>query len=256
MDADDICDSNRLSSQLAFLQATGCDFCGSWFVEFGQGPARTVRWPHTEPALRAAMLFQNTLCHPTVMARREVFDRYRYREEYTLAEDYDLFGRALREFRAANVPIALLRYRRHPGQATQARREAMEAVTRKIRLEILEAQGIAATLDERRVHNMIRSPQSIREKSDLLAIESWLFKLLTLQGDEGAERVVASQWTRACVRAAPLGLDMLRTYRASSLTSLAQSGPAATIDLGILALTRLDYGSKAFSFLRRAGLSA
>lgn len=256
MDADDICLSGRLARQIAFLDQTGLDVCGTWFVEFGQGIPRTVRWPHSEPGLRAAMLFQNTLCHPTVMARREVFDRYRYREEYRLVEDYDLFGRALAEFRMANVPEPLLRYRRHPQQVTQAKRDAMEAVTKCIRLEVLRAEGIDASPEEQRLHNMIRAPQSIRERADLQGIEAWLLKLVALHDNVEATQVIASQWVRACIRAAPLGMSMLQTYRASPLRTFARAGATTMMDLTALAAMKLDYRSAPFAALRRLGLSA
>lgn len=256
LDADDLCLPDRFARQVQFLQETSLDLCGSWFVEFGQGPARTARWPHTEPALRTAMLFQSTICHPTVMARREVFDRYRYREEYRLAEDYDLFARAMTEFRMANVPEVLLRYRRHANQATQTQREAMEKVTRNIRLEILATQGIDASEDEQRLHNLIRAPQSISNHEDLLGIEAWLLKLVSLHENPEARQIIASQWIRACVRAAPLGMCMLSAYRASRLRMLAGAGTRTSLDLSILATTKLDYQSKSFAALRRLGLSA
>lgn len=256
MDADDVCLPGRFARQIAFLEETGCDACGSWFVEFGQGPPRTVRWPHYESALRAAMLFQNTICHPTLMARREVFDRFRYREEYRLSEDYDLFARALSCFRLANVPEALLRYRRHPHQATQAQRDAMEVIARHIRLEALSASGIAATNEEQHLHNMIRAPRSIYKLDDLLGIEAWLKKLVAMHSDPEARSVIASQWVRACVRAAPMGMKMLRAYRASSLCDIAAAGARVTTDLATLATLRLNYRSLPFAALRRLGLSA
>lgn len=256
MDADDICMPNRLARQVTFLEDTGTDVCGSWFVEFGQGPPRTVRWPHTQSALRAAMLFQNSICHPTVMARREVFERFRYREEYRLVEDYDLFGRACAEFRMANVPEPLLRYRRHPQQATQAKRDAMEAVTQRIRLEILHRQGFKATPNEQRLHNLIRAPYSIRDLDDLRGIETWLFKLHAAHEDEDARRVIASQWMRACIRAAPLGRAMWKAFRASPLREAAGVSATTILDLAALAASKLDYRSAPFAILRRFGLSA
>ncbi len=256
MDADDICAPQRLSRQISFLENTGTDLCGSWFVEFGQGPSRITRFPHTEPTLRAAMLFQNTICHPTVMARRKIFDRYRYREEYRLVEDYDLFGRVLADFRCANIPEPLLRYRRHPQQATQAKRDAMELVNQRIRLDILKAQGIAASTEEQRLHNLIRAPYSIRNISDLHGIEEWLLKLSAMHSDIDTKKVIASQWIRACIRAAPLGKDMWNTFRKSPLKQASGSRASTFIDLGLLAATKLDYRSTPFEMLRRLGLSA
>lgn len=256
MDADDICMPQRLSRQLAFLEATGCDLCGSWFREFGQGLSRDVRWPHGEAALRTSLMFQNTICHPTVMAHRRVFEHFRYRESFQLAEDYDLFARAAAEFRVANVPEVLLRYRRHAGQSTQARRQAMEAVTQRIRADVLRSQGVNASTEELRLHNLVRAPSSITSAPDLLGIEHWLQRLASVQSTPEARAIVASQWVRAAIRAAPLGGEMWRIYRNSSLRNLANLSLGGNIDLAVLAILRLDYGSRVFHMLRRLGISA
>lgn len=256
MDADDISLPQRLERQLRFLEEKKIDLCGTWFQEFGGGVPRQVRW-HTSPqALMAAMLFQNTICHPTIMARREVFEQFQYRSEYNLAEDYDIFVRALSKFKLANMPEVLLRYRRHPQQATKAKRGKMEQVTCRIRLEALQSQGINASQDEQYIHNLIRAPHSICECSDLENIEMWLLKLLTYFSDAEAKNVVASQWTRAAVRAAPLGGAMWKKYRESPLYAKLPRSFFSSLDIAVLAVTRIDYTSRAFEVLRRFGLSA
>jgi hypothetical protein len=255
LDADDVALPQRLETQLAFLRATGVDLCGSWFVEFGQGLPRTTRWPHSEAAVRAGLLFQSPICHPTVMARREVFERHPYRD-LRLAEDYDLYSRASAEYRMALVPRALVRYRRHAGQATQQRRAEMEAVTQRIRLDNLARQGIAATPEEQRLHNLIRAPASIGSVDDLRGIERWLARLHAAQAHADARQLVASQWLRACIRAAPLGAAMWRAWRGSPLRAAAGAGARADVDLFALAQLRLDYGARPFEWLRRFGLSA
>lgn len=256
MDADDVALPQRFERQLAFLEETGIDLCGSWFREFGHGIPRSVRWPHTETALRTAMLFQSTLCHPTLMARSNVFARLRYREEYRLAEDYDLYARAYRDFHLANVPEILLRYRRHAGQASEARRDAMESLTRQIRLEVLRAQGYAPDAEETRLHNLVRAPASLHQEEDLKGIEGWLLKLHGSMQDEEAQRIVASQWIRACIRAAPLGSRMWVLYKASPLRVAAKAGRVHDLDLRLLSLSKLEYRSRPFELLRRFGLSA
>lgn len=255
MDADDVCHPTRFDRQLSFLEQQKVDLCGSWFREFGGGAPRSAHWPHRPAEVDAAMLFQNTICHPTVMARREVFEAYAYREDYNLAEDYDLFIRAGQHFRLANVPEVLLRYRRHPEQATRAKRGRMEQVTRRIRLQALAIHGIAATADEERIHNVIRAPESIASLGELDSIEAWLLKLMTYFDNPYARAVVASQWTRAAVRAAPLGRAMLRRYRQSPLRRMMPMRWSEGVDLALLAASRLDYQSRAFSWLRRMGLS-
>ena len=256
MDADDVSLPHRFETQLAFLADTGVDLCGSWFQEFGCGLPRTVRWVHEESAVRVAMLFQNTICHPTLLARRDVFGDFRYRRSHSLAEDYDLFARAGTRFRLANVPRVLLRYRRHRAQETQARRSAMEHVTRSIRADALIAAGVDASPADLHIHNMIRAPQSIRDPDYLERIEAWLIRLAELQDDERAQHVVASQWIRACIRAAPLGFNMLKRYRRSPLRVMGGGGAGVDADLTLLALTKLDYLSPPFELLRRFRLSA
>lgn len=256
MDADDVSLPHRLITQFAFLEQSGCDLCGSWFIEFGQGIPRTVRWPNAEPALAAAMLFQNSICHPTVLARRHVFEQFRYREAYHLAEDYDLFVRAESRFRIANVPEPLLRYRRHPNQATQAKRDDMERVTQKIRLNALRARGLQPTLEEQRLHNLIRAPSSISQLDDLDGIEAWLLGIYASQEDDEAKRIVASQWIRACIRAAPLGNDMWKRFRSSRLYGASGANASVSADLWVLSRLRLSYGSSAFGALRRFGITA
>jgi len=255
LDADDLCMPNRFRRQVLFLQETGIDLCGSWFIEFGRGPARQVRWPYTEASLQAAMLFQSTICHPTVMARRQVFEHHRYKPEMRLAEDYDLFARAMTNFRLANVPESLIRYRRHANQATMLHRTAMESATRKIRLAILAARGINASDDEKRLHNLIRAPTSIKSEFDLTGIESWLTKLIQMHQDTEARRIIASQWIRACIRAAPLGVTMWRKYRQSQLRQLAFASTIEDIDVAVMAASRINYSSRTFDILRRLGLS-
>ncbi|HET7175337.1 MAG TPA: glycosyltransferase family 2 protein [Gammaproteobacteria bacterium] len=256
MDADDIALPARFARQIRFLEETGVDLCGSWFREFGAGLPRDVRWAHSEVALRTAMLFQSTLCHPTLMAKRQVFERLRYREGYALAEDYDLYARAYRYFRLANVPEVLLRYRRHRAQASQARRDAMESVTRRIRLEMLEAQGYAPNAEERRLHNLVRAPHSLHEERDLKGTEAWLLKLHDAMGDDEARRTVAQQWIRVCVRSAPLGRRMWDLYISSPLHGAAAASRIHDLDLRLLSILKLEYRSPAFELLRRFGLSA
>lgn len=256
MDADDICKPRRLERQVAFLESGAADICGSWFIEFGQGPRRTTRWPHATDAVEAAMLFQNAICHPTLVAKREVFDRFRYREDFRLAEDYDLLSRAMRDFRIANVAEPLLYYRRHPAQATQASRLRMEAITKNIRRQALASRNIFPDAGQARLHDLIRAPASITDPRDLAGIEAWLLSLLERPWTPGATRVIASQWIRACVRAAPLGAAMREAFRRSPLTKVSQSGFMTGVDLAALSLMKLDYRSRGFSFLRRLGLSA
>lgn len=254
MDSDDICVNYRIEKQITFLQKNKYDGCGSWFTEIGLGPSKVVCWADTESALKAAMLFQNTILHPTFMAHRKVFERFKYRESYQLAEDYDLFVRVAQEFHLANIPESLLYYRRHLGQATQSKRKLMEFVTRRIRVETLDLNNIEASEDERYIHNLIRAPQSIYNMDDFEKIEFWLLKLIENFQEQDAKEVVASQWTRTAIRAAPLGIKMFFKYRRSPIRQFINQ--RSDFDLLILSILKLSYDSKIYNLLRRFSLSS
>jgi hypothetical protein len=91
---------------------------------------------------------------------------------------------------------------------------------------------------------------------ELEGVEAWLLKLIDLHENPESRRTIALQWLRACIRAAPLGMRMLRAYRASPLRKLAETSAGTTFDVAVLAATRLDYASPAFAALRRFGISA
>lgn len=256
MDADDIALPERFERQLAYMSQNRLDLCGSWVVEFGMGFPRAVKLPSDSPAVHTHLLFQNVICHPTVIARREVFEGFKYRHDHECAEDYDLFARASAHFRLGNYPGALLRYRRSPGQITLARRAAMQAVCDRVRGQLLRARGISFTEGELDIHNSIRAAESMGSLDSLDAAEAWLLKLCAYHDEAEAKAAVASQWARACVRAAPLGMPVWRRYRCSGLRRLYRPNHLESLDMLVLAMLRLKHEGATFQWLRRLGLSA
>src|SRR5882724_6330042 len=73
MDADDIALPQRFERQMAFLLANpGIDVLGSSFHIFGNDFAeRVIEMPTTDREIRKSLPFFLSLCHPTVVMRRE-----------------------------------------------------------------------------------------------------------------------------------------------------------------------------------------
>jgi glycosyltransferase involved in cell wall biosynthesis len=251
MDADDICLPDRFVRQANPLFNTGCDICGTWVREIGRGLPRKLKYPVGEEAVHVALLFQNSVCHPTLMARREVFERFQYSNGFRVAQDYDLLSRMSSEFRIDNIPSVLLRYRRHRAQATLAKRELVTSMANRIRADTLARRGLRPTPNEVRLHNLIRSPYSIGDVEDLRGIETWLLKLCNAADSAAAKRVIAKQWVFACVRAAILGGKMWAIYRRSDLRGLSKTPVAVDTNLYALSKLRLKYGSAFFDALTR-----
>ncbi len=118
MDADDVSLSSRLRRQISHLDrhpgvvAVGCAVD---VVDEDGAPVGRVRMPQHDGRIRRALLRgRSAMCHPTVVARRDAVVRAGgYRAGSYPAEDLDLWMRLGREGGLANLPIALLRYRRH-----------------------------------------------------------------------------------------------------------------------------------------------
>lgn len=129
LDADDLAHPERLRLQLEFLQAhAGVQVCGTQLVVFDhdrglQDPLGLLSHPATDAAIRTAFIQRCAIAHPSVMARRSLFDWVGpYDPEFDFAEDYELWCRAsLAGATFANLELPLTYYRKHAKQVSQSR---------------------------------------------------------------------------------------------------------------------------------------
>lgn len=113
MDADDLSHETRFEKQVYFLEEhPEIGLCGTYQHHFG----KQIDWIHKPPITpekcRANMMFDCDLCHSTVMFRRQLFmdNQLFYNPDY-LAEDFELWSRAVRLIEFANIPEVLGEYR-------------------------------------------------------------------------------------------------------------------------------------------------
>jgi len=107
LDADDICSSDRFVKQREFLNDNPEVFLlGSWalFVDHSGKPLWRFCPPADHKSIRKKMFINNMFCHPTVMCRLEIFKQVGfYSTEHPSAEDFALFFKVTRRFKAANI---------------------------------------------------------------------------------------------------------------------------------------------------------
>jgi len=119
MDADDISLPERFEKQVEFMENhPEVNVCGSWIEYFG---ARSGVWKtlKSDAKIKVGLLFGSQLAHPTILAKKEVFVSYPYREEYKDAEDYHLWVLMSKDYTFSNLQEVLLRYRIHEDQISQ-----------------------------------------------------------------------------------------------------------------------------------------
>jgi len=115
MDQDDLAMEQRLGRQLEFMnKRPEVAAAGTFVYHMGRSPAydRLIRLPAEHDEIAAKLARENCIYHPSVILRRkEILGLGGYRAEFHNAEDYDLWLRAARVYRLANLPEPLLRYR-------------------------------------------------------------------------------------------------------------------------------------------------
>ncbi len=134
MDADDICERDRLARQLEIFEANedvvvvGSDMT---VVDADGATVGVRRYPRTDARIRSAMVVYNPFGHPTVMYRTSALRACgSYTTRFSTVEDYDLYFRVLRLGTGRNVAAPLVRYRIHPGsvKASKTKRQLGETI--------------------------------------------------------------------------------------------------------------------------------
>ncbi|HVP08371.1 MAG TPA: glycosyltransferase [Burkholderiales bacterium] len=226
MDADDVSDRERLAVQVAAMDAhPEVGVCGSWIETFGMGPPAIRRYPLDDASIRSWLLFESVLAHPSVMIRRDVLERHglAYDAAMLHAEDYDLWVRAARVTKLANVPQVLLRYREHSQQVVRKHDALKRQTARRIRAGQLTGLGLSPSEEELDLHETISLWSLAPARESVAAAHAWLLKLIEANRASGrypqAEfgRVVAQRWSAICAGATRLGPWTLQAFWRSPL---------------------------------------
>jgi glycosyltransferase involved in cell wall biosynthesis len=128
MDGDDVTHPERFERQVRFLDdhpQIGVLGTKSEYIDTDGNPHSWGHWPiPIEPTIIAwRLLFNTCVTHPSVMMRHDLVDELGGYAEWAFpAEDYELWTRAVRKTRLANLPATLHRLRRHEESVTVSRR--------------------------------------------------------------------------------------------------------------------------------------
>ncbi|WP_119293256.1 glycosyltransferase family 2 protein [Azohydromonas sediminis] len=142
MDADDVAQPRRLEMQLTYLEAhpdiavlgTAVDLIDNVGRRFSG-----LRYPTDPTAIRALLIEECCLVHPTVVFRRDVVRAVGgYDPQARHAEDYDLWLRLADRHRLANLDEPLLSYRIHPAQVSVTNLRTQFQTVQQLRERALE----------------------------------------------------------------------------------------------------------------------
>jgi hypothetical protein len=247
MDADDIAHPNRFERQLQIMATDPrIGVCGTWVRVFGAAGRHTWRYPVFNEGIRARMMFDCPLAHPSVMIRREALDGMRpvYRPEYRRAQDYDLWERLRTSCQFRNVPAPLLAYRVHSMQATVVDRKEMFDSGARVRKRLLLSWAPVLTEEECKLHHELCSNLLPVSQEAFAAAEKWLLHLAEqhqrqpLVAPNVWNATLAVKWLEVCRHFRGLGLRVLRRYAASPLTQIRAVPPRRVLCLAVEVLLK------------------
>ncbi|RTY85567.1 glycosyltransferase family 2 protein [Flavobacterium sp. RSP15] len=117
MDADDWAFPERFQKQINFLEGNQeillCGTQGYWLKDITKNPATEWEYPLNNEYIKVYLLFTASFGHSSIVFRSAVLQQQniRYDETIETCEDWDLWSRAVKKCKVANLPNFLMKYR-------------------------------------------------------------------------------------------------------------------------------------------------
>lgn len=148
MDSDDIALPQRLQTQFDFMeQNPDIDICGSWIKMFGN-KENITELPELNNEIRDLMFFVNSIAQPSIILKTAAFEKFNLKYKNYIAEDYELWSRAINLLKFYNIQEPLLLYRTHVEQIGTSKKIEQDNCADYIRLRNLRNIGIELSEEE------------------------------------------------------------------------------------------------------------
>ena len=150
VDVDDISFPERFKDQINYLQLNPrVGACGTQTKYIGSHNSVIIRPLHHDE-IKAWLLFRNSISHSTVMFRKSmIFDNNLfYNDQFDYSQDYELWTRAVKSFKLANLPNVYSYYRIHNDQIGNLKNIQQLKYSNNIRLNQLINLGIQPSKNE------------------------------------------------------------------------------------------------------------
>ena len=234
MDADDISLPERFKKQVEFLEShvtvgvLGCDY-----ISFNQKNTSFIKSIYNSHEIKSFLLYTATMCHPTLMLRKQVLidNGLMYSETATHVEDYDLWCRLVLHTDFCNLNEVLFKYRDHANQVSRQNREVQLRNSNSIQKNYLKNLGFSYLEKNLKTHFLIASNSRIKETQSIIEIEKWLLNLIEqntvkqiISGNE-FKTVIAKIWLDLCGNT-KLGLWSYKYFQNSELKRITNRNPS------------------------------
>ena len=252
MDADDISDVNLFERQLAQLEKTGADICGTWMELFGTNGTRVKRYPVSDAAIKTELLFGSPLGHGTVIVRSSKVKALPYLKEYEKAEDYDLWERAVQAgWLMTNIPEVLYRYREHEFQSTATGYLKQQSLSRQVQKRAWMAIQHQCSLNKGDIESLITLREIPSKRVDMNHVARLLKNVYRLAKNTESKGVIILNSKPLYLRGAALGKNVISSWRMLNDTMNKPFTVVALCEISFLKLLKIKPETSLYRFLQR-----
>ena len=226
MDCDDISLPMRLQKQIEFMKNhNDISACGTWIKTIGNKSGFINKY-FTKPSdIKASLLFNTSLAHPSVMIRKSVIDEnnLRYDKEHLHFEDYSLWVELSRCSKLANLPKILLLYRSHKSSICHSHTSAQAKGASFIRKKQLIALGLTPNEKDLYTHNSLYPKKEEKISNFIKKEEEWLMKILDtnkknkIYNTDSLSKIIYIRWRTICGLNSNEGLRVWKNFIKSPL---------------------------------------
>ena len=146
IDSDDLCQPEHFQKHIDFFeQNPDIAICGSNVITIDENNNFNRNWYYetTPEMIKASAVFGCPFIQSSVMFRTEVIKALGgYREEMELIEDYELWLRAIQQYKCANLPELLIKYRIHTGNMSQVNKNKIMQLLESAYLKYSKELGV------------------------------------------------------------------------------------------------------------------
>lgn len=193
MDGDDISHSKRLETQVHFMEEHSHIGILGTQLEMIDSKGDLLPWgwdlPTEADAISWNLLFNNCIAQPSILMRHSIINNIGGYNEVLVAEDYELWSRAVLHTQISNLEDTLIKVRRHEGSITinQKNEQIIVCGTAAARLH---EKILGSTIDDKVAHFLVwikrDSIQAAKREVDieLSTVHSHIYSLYQKWSDQ------------------------------------------------------------------------
>jgi glycosyltransferase involved in cell wall biosynthesis len=189
LDSDDIAMPDRLARQVDFLERhPEYGMCGTFYnlIDGQDKFLRKVVYPTGSRDIKTHLTLGNCFGNSTIMIRSHIAKELRYRKEFEIIEDYDLWYRISRMSEVANLPFFGTAYRMHGNNLSVEKVNEMLMLVKKMNGRILTDLHIGFSEKELDIHAnfLLRNFEYFSDDTHFADLGSWVTGLYNRLKDE------------------------------------------------------------------------